>query len=83
MKDFFRRKKRSQVFIVQDDGYLGRLHSEKKINALEEAFGNYSRDKTVHGRHFLGSTVPQKRLYVGLFIFSAMCLAFVGRSAQL
>lgn len=80
---FFKRTNRSKLFVLDEDGIGITLHRDGGGTNAEEAFEEYSREGVVHGRRFLGLTLPRTRFTFALFLLFSVCFLFFGRAAQL
>jgi penicillin-binding protein 2 len=74
---FFKKKGRSNVFVIQQDGYFGSVQ-----DGIENIFDTEA-ESVMKKDHALATSIPARRLKFGLIIFLAVMILFVGRAGYL
>ncbi len=82
-KRFFKRRRRSTLFVVQNDMHMGSAHRRELGFGLEESLADQLTDDHTTGHHYIGSTVSRTRLKIGFFLLFSIIFIFTGRSAHL
>ncbi len=82
MRYFFHKKKQT-IFVIQEDGSIGKVTSLKETESVESAFGEFTRRQSVTGRRFLGLTIPYGRFRIGAIVIISLFMLLTGRAAYL
>jgi len=79
----FKRKRKNNVFVIQDDGFLGSVSMRGEGESVEEAFGELSRHEGTNGRRFLGLTIQKSRFRLAAVLVATALVLLTGRAAFL